>query len=426
MQAAYSQVLQSQDHFPEIPGTVIPLNRLETGNRELLAALLKAGGDRPLAQLEGSLAELMGRSGIFLVPSGRAAIAHILSALPHEEVVIPAYTSPDVRGAAKVAGKKAIYVDVAPGSVNATAAQFEEHAKPGRVLVPTHLFGVPTDIEAICRLGKDRGCVTIEDAAGAFLGRQNGRMLGTFSDFGVLSFERGKHFAAFRGGAIVVNDDSLIDDAVLGDYRLTRTRDGLPLREIAHAMFYNVATVPWLYGRFSVPWILRQISKSGEAPPRSSATGEQPGVVDGLLADSFYCRSFHPYQAVLLNRLLARRDRIRDSIASLAKLYFDTFEGTRVRVLVPAERDDGGLLRFPIAVPDGTRTEFLRRALARGLYLEVNYGEVLAEPPSSHPQYPNSVWAAENVVVLPLYSRLSTIDARVIAEQVVEIVDELS
>ena len=64
-----------------------------------------------------------------MAPSGRAAIAQILSVLPHQDVVMPAYTCPVVKTAAEVAGKRIIYVDCSAGSLNATSAEFEAEAQ---------------------------------------------------------------------------------------------------------------------------------------------------------------------------------------------------------------------------------------------------------------------------------------------------------
>lgn len=192
----------------------------------------------------------------------------------------------------------------------------------------------------------------------------------------------------------------------------------MPFREIAFALGYNLATIPWLYGRLTLPGILRRYARWTESDQERSVTA--------VLRTPFYNRSFHPYQARLVNRMLSHLDRIRERIAHLVGIYLDALKGTRVQTLLPTERDDGALLRFPIAVPGATRADFLRRALARGVFLETNYERLLAEPPSSHSRYPNSLWAADNVVLLPLYGRLPPAAARRIAQQVAEIADEFA
>src|SRR5262249_37570062 len=139
------------------------------------------------------------------------AIAQILSLLPQDEVVMPGWICHQVKTAVKVAGKRIIFVDLGNDRINATSTEYEEAARPGRILLLAHLFGVPTDVTAICDLAKRRDCVTIEDAVPVIGGRQDGRLLGTFADFGVFSFEQSKRVPAFRGGFIVAKNGKLCD-----------------------------------------------------------------------------------------------------------------------------------------------------------------------------------------------------------------------
>src|SRR5215469_12300426 len=124
---------------------------------------------------------------------------------------MPAYTCPVVKTAVQVARKRVIYTDVVRGGLNSTSAEFEPHASKNRILLPTHLYGISTDIENVCALARESGCVTVEDAAAALGARYRGKPLGTFADVGIYSFERSKRFPAFRGAAVVLNNEQLID-----------------------------------------------------------------------------------------------------------------------------------------------------------------------------------------------------------------------
>jgi dTDP-4-amino-4,6-dideoxygalactose transaminase len=132
----------------------------------------------------------------------------------------------------------------------------------------------------------------------------------------------------------------------------------------------------------------------------------------------------HPYQAQLILRMLRRMDRIRAHVGRLASLYSDAFRNGSVMALLPSERDDAGLLRYPIAFPGETRAEVLRRALRRGIYLETEFEQLLPDP-SEHGQVPNSAWAGRNVILLPLYSSLTLERAARLAREVNEIADEM-
>ena len=417
MITAYREALQPLRRNPCPRRSVLPPNRLETSNWDLLAALAPEGSGGTLAALRQSMQNLLGREQIHFAPSARCAIAQVLALLPQREVVMPAFNCGVVKSAVEAAGKRIIYVDIAKGSVNATAAEFAREAQPGRILLATHMFGVPTDIEAICELARRRDCLTIEDAACSFGAMRHGRPLGTFADFGVFSFESWKRLPTFRGGAIVVNNDQWLDPARLAREPLVKTRSKLPARDLVLALGRNAATVPWLYGRLTLPLLMRNYFK----PPVPAKGGGETNVTSG----SPYTREFHPYQARLALRMLGRMDRIRHHIAELVSLYAGAFHDGAVTTFLPPERDDAGLLRFPIAFPGKSRAAVLRQALQRGLYLETEFEEPLPAS-AEHGRFPNAVWAGRNLVLLPLYTALSIKNARWLAGQVNEIARDVS
>lgn len=412
MKTAYSQALK------DVEGRLCPWqsvsapNRIETTNRDLLLALITPREGDPRERLRAALRRITGREHVYLASSARAAISQILSALPHAEVVMPAYTCPVVRIAAEIAGKRIICVDCSALGLNATSTEFAAEAKPGRVLLPTHIFGIPTDIDNVCALAKERGCVTIEDAAAAFPLRPVGRPRGTVADFGVFSFERSKRLPAFRGAAIVVNNERVVDPRVFESAGAIPMKDRFPAREMLSSILYNLATQPSVYGRFTIQKILRD--------HRSTSDLEKTQTPAAARNSAFYNCAFHPYQAGLLLRLLNRLEVVGQHIENLVAVYRRIFASTRVRMFVDAETDERGLLRFPIALPGMERGEILRRALSRGLYLETNYERLLA-PESEQPNFPNAQWAADNIILLPLYRRLSLEAAESIAMQIVKV-----
>ena len=412
MEVAYSEALQTIRGNPCPWRSVVPLNRMEIRNSDILGAVPSLVRSDSLAVLRDALRDLTGRQNILFAPSGRCAIAQLLSLLPHAEVVMPAYTCDVVKTAVEVAGKRIIYVDVARNSVNATAAEYAAVAKPGRVLLVTHLFGIPTDVEAICALARERDCVVIEDAAGAFGSRRNGRILGTLGDFGVFSFERSKRISAFRGAAIAVNNDRLLNPDKLQAGRVVKSGRVMPVREMVEALVYNALTVPWFYGRFVMP---RLVERYRNVPV------EKDMSVEEAVTEACYTREFHPYQAALALRVIQRLDGIRERIAALVSVYRNAFRDAPIECLAPADCDQAALLRFPVAFPGRARVEILRLALNRGLYLETNFERPLAGESEYPVHYPHALWARQNVVLLPLYSTLPLSMAEVLARKVVEI-----
>jgi len=402
-------------------GASVPFNALETRNWDLFAALACFIHSDPCAALRNSLQALTGRQHVVLTPSGRSAIAQLLALLPQREVVMPAWICHEVKRAAEIAGKRVIYVDLGSNSINATSAEYLEAAKPGRILLIAHLFGAPTDVEAICELAKKRDCVTVEDAVPAFGARRNGHLLGTFADFGIFGFEQGKRFPAFRGGVIVVNNNHIINLTKLAASRVVETKRVMPIGDLLRAFAHNLATSPWIYQGLILPLLPFRESLS----KLLNKSHSQPGAecldkLAAVLHTPAYTRELHPYQAELVLRMLKRIDQIRRQIASLASVYLEGFRNTPIASFVPPECDNAGLMRFPISFPGKDRTEILRRAEKRGLYLKVYWPQPLPDK-SEHHRFPNAVWAAQNIVLLPLYRTLSPRDAEEVAQTIVEI-----
>jgi dTDP-4-amino-4,6-dideoxygalactose transaminase len=411
---------------------IVPFNVLETSTWDLCKGFGFAfSSSDPIEALRLELSRWLQNENVFFCPSGEAGIGQILSLLPQSEVVMPAWICHQVKVAARLAGKKIIFVDLAKNSINATAAQYAEVAKPGRVLLIAHLFGVATDVEEICALAHRADCVTIEDAVPAIGGYRAGKPLGTFGDFGVFSFEESKRIPAFRGGFIVANNTSLLDPRRLDSHRLVPTKRSMPYDSLAAAILQNVITTPWIYRQFTRrvlplrPWLnqIRRNRANKQARTPTPKPAAQPGAPQPLPIPQtpYYTREMHPYQAQLALAMMRRIKEIGAEISEIARCYIKAFEGSRIQVHVDPNADHSGLMRFPISVPGKRRSELFRLAQQRGIYLKAMWTEE-----ESCEGLPNCRWAASNLVLLPLYTALSPASARNIAESLIEIDAQLT
>jgi len=129
---------------------------------------------------------------------------------------------------------------------------------------------------------------------------------------------------------------------------------------------------------------------------------------------------FHEGQAELALRVLGRWDKIREQIARLADTYLEVFRDTAVETFLPPGCDHGGLMRFPVALPGKDQERVLQLGRKRGLYLKVIWDRPLPAE-SEYSRFPNAVWTARNLVLLPLYRALSAESAAQLARNVVEI-----
>lgn len=75
--------------------------------------------------------------------------------------------------------------------------------KKPKAIIPVALYGMPYQIEKIMEIADRYEIPVIEDAAEGFGSMYNGRMLGTFGRYGVLSFNGNKMITTSGGGALV-------------------------------------------------------------------------------------------------------------------------------------------------------------------------------------------------------------------------------
>jgi dTDP-4-amino-4,6-dideoxygalactose transaminase len=123
--------------------------------------------------------------------------------------------------AVSMAGATPVPVEPDPRTHNLDPAQIEAAiTSRTRVLLPTHLYGQPADIEAIGDIARRHGLLVVEDAAQAHGARCNGVRLGGHSDAVCWSFYPSKNLGAFGdAGAVTTNDPELAERIrELGNY----------------------------------------------------------------------------------------------------------------------------------------------------------------------------------------------------------------
>ncbi len=169
---------------------------------------------RNLKKLEREMREYFGVKHTFLVSSGKAALTLILIGLKslssRRRALIPAYTCFSVPSAIIKAGLDLSLCDVDPKTLD-----FEFHCLERSLdertlcVIPTHLLGLPSDIDRVTALSKEKEVFVVEDAAQAMGGQYKNRMLGTLGDVAFFSLGRGKSITCGSGGVILTNSDEI-------------------------------------------------------------------------------------------------------------------------------------------------------------------------------------------------------------------------
>jgi dTDP-4-amino-4,6-dideoxygalactose transaminase len=144
--------------------------------------------------------------------SGTDALTLALLAIgvqPGDEVIVPAFTIFVDSEVVSLLGATPRFVDVEPTTCGLDVRHVARAlGSRTRAVIATHLYGVPTDVDALRALCAPRGIAVVEDACQAIGARLHGRAAATLGDFGCLSFFPTKNLGACGdGGAVVVADD---------------------------------------------------------------------------------------------------------------------------------------------------------------------------------------------------------------------------
>jgi dTDP-4-amino-4,6-dideoxygalactose transaminase len=184
---------------------------------EEIVARCKARGEfiqgPHISQFEAAMSRRHGGGHAVAASYGRMAFYYILKALdlpPGSEIVVPALTFWVVPALAQVAGLKVVFADVDPATFTLDPASFERAITPAtRAVVPTHLYGLTCDMDAIVRIAERHHLRVIEDCAHALGATFDGRPAGTFGDAGFFSFQTLKPLNCYGGGMALVKDHAL-------------------------------------------------------------------------------------------------------------------------------------------------------------------------------------------------------------------------
>lgn len=141
---------------------------------------------------------------------GRMALYFILKALdfpPGSEIIVPAFTFWVVPEIARVAGLKVVFADVDPTTFTLSPQAMEKAITPNtRAVLPTHLYGLACDMDAILDIAKRHDLKVIEDCAHSLGATYKGKMVGTQGDGSFFSFQAFKPLNTYGGGLAWVKD----------------------------------------------------------------------------------------------------------------------------------------------------------------------------------------------------------------------------
>ena len=186
---------------------------VKTTRSRVWCRIQSASGTVPT--FEKKFAELTGAKFCVATGSGTQALHTCVEALgigPGDEVITSPYTDPGTIASILSARALPVLADLDTESYQLDPADVERKITENtKAIMPVHMMGQPCDIGRIMEIAKKHNLRVIEDAAQAHLAEYRGRQLGTIGDVGCFSFQSSKTIACGEGGAVIGNDEELMD-----------------------------------------------------------------------------------------------------------------------------------------------------------------------------------------------------------------------
>ena len=213
----------------------IPFNRPFIVGKELyyIAQAVTLGNLGNNGEFTRKCSELLesqfGIHKVLLVPSCTAALemAAILCDLqPGDEVIMPSYTFVSTASAFVRVGAKPVFVDIREDTLNIDENLIEAAITTRtKAICVVHYAGVACEMDRIMEIARRHNLRVVEDAAQAVNSFYKGRALGSIGDLGCYSFHETKNFICGEGGALCVNDPTLVERAeIIRDKGTNRQR----------------------------------------------------------------------------------------------------------------------------------------------------------------------------------------------------------
>jgi dTDP-4-amino-4,6-dideoxygalactose transaminase len=337
----------------------------------LQSGMLVQGGK--VAELEEGIKSFVKVPFCAAVSNGTASLhlaLHTLGIGLGDEVIVPAFSYIATANVVELVQARCVFVDIDVQTftinVEKVRAAITEKTK---AIIPVHEFGLCADMEKLMQIAREKNIFVIEDAACALGASQNGKMAGTFGDFGSFSLHPRKAITSGEGGLLTMSSREL-------DHKIRTMRNH----------------------------------------------GISPNSVPMDFVEAGFNYRMTDFQAALVNSQLNRIDKIIEIKRNLASLFLDLIKNPLVTLpYVPVGFDHTWQTFHIMLESNDTRNLVMAYLKNQGIF--TNYGAQCIPAMSFYKkkynldverEFPNAWAAYTRGLALPLYERLTEIQVRYI------------
>jgi perosamine synthetase len=386
---------------------MIPRTRPNLRASELLSIFCTNGTRR---EFEEAVAAKVGAQYGVAFAYAHAGFFALLKALnlSQVEIVVPAYTCNIMPEVIVATGNIPMFVDInlADFNMDLGALRWAITTKT-RAVVATHMFGYPSNVDAIREIADTGQIIIVEDAALSFPDSIGGSG-GLRGDVGLFSFGPGKPLFTVRGGVVVTNDAQLYEK--LESFR-ARQMDYLPYKEWAKRV--ALLMIHYLLSKASIYNLMCRLHLSKASlrdftarwRPAKKVAQHDPSSLPGD-----YTTSYANFQARLGLMQLHKSNLILSQCHALAELYDTVLH--EIPGLTPAPLVKGASYSlYTVRVNGRDAIQFTQKMRARGIETGRTFSYALPNLKRfrSHAQglYPCAEQASQEVVNLPIHTDLT-------------------
>ena len=343
-------------------------------------------------RFEEDFSAFLGDPGLhsMAVNSATAGLHLALEALgigPGDEVITTTHTFTATAEVVRYLGADVVLVDIDPATLCIDVTAVEAAITPRtKAILPVHYAGLAADMQALLALAKRHGLKVVEDAAHALPTTVGGRLVGTLdSDVTVFSFYANKTITTGEGGMVVTRDAELAK-------RIKVMR--------LHGMSRDA------FDRF---------------------TAKVPSWYYEIVAPGFKYNLTDIASALGIHQLKRAR-AFRQRRAEIAMQYHAGLASLPLQLPPDAQPGDAHAWHlYVVRLADGARIgrdALIERLYAAGIGCSVHYIPLHLQPywrdryQLSAAQFPHSQKAFENLVSLPIYTKMTDADVQRVVDAV--------
>jgi dTDP-4-amino-4,6-dideoxygalactose transaminase len=202
-------------------------------------------------KFEKEYAALMGAKRCVTTGSGTQALSCCVEAMgigAGDEVITSPYTDMGTISSILTSRAMPVMADLDPETFHIDPADVEKKITPAtKAIMPVDMGGQPCNMARINAIAKKYKLRVIEDSCQGHLGEYQGKKLGTVGEVGCFSFQSSKTIACGEGGAVIGNDEALMEKVfsvmmngshrIIGTkYRMTEFEAAILLSQMEGAM----------------------------------------------------------------------------------------------------------------------------------------------------------------------------------------------